>query len=631
MSYFSIGVSALNAAQMGLSTTAHNISNVNTEGYHRQSTVQATNIPVGSGSGFIGQGVHVDTIKRIYSQFLDNQVLQAQTRSSSFNSYLSSIEQLDNIVADPSAGLSPALQDFFQAVNDVANNPQSVPSRQTLLSAANAMISRFNTLDARFTEIQDGVNSLITENVNAINSYAQQIAKLNDQIILQSGSFDQPANDLLDQRDTLILKLNELVRATAIPQSNGALNVFIGNGQPLVMDQQAFSLTVVASPEDPQRYEVAYRSSSNDQILSKGALTGGMLGGVLEFRSETLDQAINAVGRVAMALASSFNEQHRLGIDLAGNLGLDFFELPQPETTPSSRNTGSGDLGAVLSDTNLLTTSDYRIEFDGTNYLVTDLMNKTTSTVAPAALASAIPGVTLNMSGTPDAGDVFTVQPTRYGARNIALASTLNTSTIAAASPISVSAQNSNAGTAKVTASSVNSVTGLPLGADITLTYDAAAGEFVVAGAVPAVANISYSSGGAMIINGLSITLSGLPADGDVFTIANNVSGVADNRNALLLAKLQTMNTMENGSTSFQGAYSQMVSQIGNKAAEIQVTAQAEGNLLTSARNSQQALSGVNLDEEAANLMRYQQAYQAAGKMLQVASTLFDTLLAIGN
>lgn len=631
MSYFSIGVSALNTAQLGLSTTAHNISNVNTEGYRRQTTVQATNIPVGTGSGFVGQGVNVDTVKRIYSQFLENQVLQSQTRTSSFNSYLSSIEQLNNVVADPSAGLSPALQEFFQAVNDVANNPQSVPSRQTLLSSANAMVSRFHTLDVRFTEIQDGVNSLISQSVSEINSFAQQISKLNEQIILQSGNFDQPANDLLDQRDQLLLKLNELVRATALPQSNGAINVFIGNGQPLVMDQSAFALTVVASPENPQRFEVAYRSSSNDQILSAGALTGGTLGGVLEFRTETLDQVANAVGRIALALASTFNEQHRLGQDLNGDLGQDFFTLPLPTVTSSSNNSGSGELTGTIGDVSLLTTSDYRIEFDGTNYLVTDLVSKTTSTVAPAALASAIPGVSLSMSGTPDAGDVFLVQPTRYAARDLELASTLNTSTIAAAAPISVSAATSNAGSTQITASSVSSVSGLPLGADITLTYDSALNQFVVAGAVPAVANITYSSGAEMVVNGIKLTLSGTPTDGDAFTIGNNVNGVADNRNALLLAKLQTLNTMAGDTATYQGAYSQMVSLVGNKTAEIQVTAQAEESLLTHARNSQQALSGVNLDEEAANLLRYQQAYQAAGKMLQVASTLFDTLLALGN
>ncbi len=631
MSYFSIGVSALSAAQMGLSTTAHNISNVNTEGFHRQAIVQATNIPVGTGSGFVGQGVNVDTVKRIYSQFLDNQVLQSQTRSSSFNSYLSSINQIDNVVANASAGLSPALQDFFKAVNDVANAPQSVSSRQALLSTASAMVSRFQSLQGRFSEIQDGLNSQLSGSVSAINTYATQIAKLNDQIILQSGSFNQPANDLLDQRDALVLKLSEQVRTTTIRQDNGALNVFIGNGQPLVVDQRAFALTAVVSPDDPRRYEVAYKSGGNAQLLPQGALTGGVIGGLLDFRSETLDQAANALGRIALALAGTFNTQHRLGQDLNGALGGDFFALPTPTVIFSSKNTGSGALTAAVGDVNLLTTSDYRVEFDGTDYVVTDLASKTSSTVLAANLATAIPGLSLSMAGAPAAGDVFTVQPTRYAARDIALASTLNTTTIAAAAPLSVNAVLSNTGSARVTSSTVTNVSGLPLGANITLTYDSATNEFAVAGAVPAVANISYTSGTPMTVNGLILTLSGSPAEGDVFTIGNNVNGVSDNRNALLLARLQTMNTMLGGTASYQGAYGQMVSQIGNTTAAIQASAKAEENLLMSSRNSQQALSGVNLDEEAANLLRYQQAYQAAGKMLQIASTLFDSLLAIGR
>jgi flagellar hook-associated protein 1 FlgK len=632
MSFYSVGVTALNTAQLGLTTTGHNISNVNTEGYHRQIAVQATNIPIATGSGFIGQGVHVETVKRVYSQFLENQVQQAQTQSSYFNSYLGEINQIDNILADPTSGLSPALQDFFKAVNDVATNPQSVPSRQSMLSGASALISRFQTLDRRFTEIREGVNSQIASSVSSINSYAQQIAKLNEQILLQTGSTGQPPNDLLDQRDMLITNLSQLVRVTALRQDDGSLNIFIGNGQPLVIGQQAFTLSAVPSPEDPQRYEIGYKSGSNIMLLPQGSLSGGSLGGLLEFRSDSLDAAQNELGLIALTLAQTFNAQHRLGQDLNGSLGGDFFAGITPVVNASSSNNpASGMLAAVISDATQLNASDFRIEFDGVNYRVTDLASKTTKTVAPGDLATAIPGLTLTAPAPVSAGDVFTVQPTRFAARDIALSATINTSAIAAAAPIVVNAEAANTGSAKVVESGVTSVAGLPLGVTITLTYDAASNQFVVAGAVPAVANISYSAGSAMTINGITLTFTGIPADGDVFTISNNINGVSDNRNALLLAELQTANTMAGGTTSYQGAYSQLVSNVGNKTAEVQVMALAEENVLTQAKNSQQALSGVNLDEEAANLMRYQQAYQAAGKMLQIATTLFDTLLSIGS
>lgn len=636
MSFFSVGISALNAAQLGLTTTGHNISNVNTEGFHRQTAVQATNIPIASGAGFIGQGVHVETIKREFSQFLENQVLRAQTDGAHFNSFLSSISQIDNIVADPNSGLAPALQDFFAAVNDVATNPQSVPSRQSLLSTANALTSRFHALDQRFTEIREGINSQITSNVASINSLAQQLARTNEQIILQAGSTGQPPNDLLDLRDNLVSQVNQLVRTTVVEQDDGAFNVFIGNGQPLVVGQSAFKLSVAPSPDDPQRFEVGYQTGTTTTLLPEGSLTGGSLGGLLDFRTSSLDPAQNALGRVALALAETFNTQHRLGQDLAGSLGQDFFTTPVPVVIANTNNNAaSGVPGVVIADVAQLTTSDYRIEFDGVNYRVTDLAGKTTVTVPPGpgagTLQDAIPGLILTAPVPVSAGDVFTVQPTRFAARDITLSSTINTTTIAAAAPIVVNASTANSGTAQVVASGVSSVAGLPLPADISLTYDAGADEFVVAGAVPPVANIPYTPGAGMTVNGITLTLNGAPANGDVFTIGNNINGVADNRNALLLASLQSANTMNGGTTSFQGAYAQLVSQVGNKTAEVQVSAAAGENLLTQAREAQQSVSGVNLDEEAANLLRFQQAFQAAGRMMQVASTLFDTLLAIGQ
>ena len=628
MSLYSVGVTALNAAQLGLSTTGHNISNVNTDGYHRQTTLQSANTPVLTGAGFIGQGVQVDTVKRVYSQFLENQVLQAQTQSSHFNSYLTSINQIDSIVADSSSGLSPALQDFFAAVNDVATSPQSIPSRQSMLSTASALLSRFQSLDARFAEIRDGVNTQIAGAVSSINSYAQQIAQLNQSIALQSGGSGHAPNDLLDQRDNLVAELNQLVRATVIRQDDGSFNVFIGNGQPLVLGQNAFSLTYSPSPEDPQRYDIGYKAGSGTIQLPSSNISGGLLGGLLEFSAAALDEAQNALGRIAVSLSSTFNAQHALGQDLNGALGGNFFAPLAPTVISSSNNDpASGTLTAVFADVSQLTTSDYRIMFDGTDYRVTDLGSNTTSTVSAAGLATAIPGLTLTPPASVNAGDVFTVQPTRFAARDIALSATINTRTIAAAAPINVEAATTNTGSAQVVDSAITS---LPLPAlPITLTYDSTSDQFTY-GAGPTV--VAYTPGVPMTIAGnIEITLTGAPANGDTFTIGANAGGVADNRNALLLAKLQQANTMEGGTTTYQGAYSQFVSQIGNKTAEVQVMARAEENVLTQAKTSQQELSGVNLDEEAANMLRYQQAYQAAGKMLQISTTLFDTLLSLGG
>lgn len=634
MSFYSVGVSALSAAQMGLSTAGHNISNVNTDGYHRQSISQATNVPLMTGAGFVGQGTHVDTVKRMYSQFLDNQVLQAQTQSAHLTAYQTEVSQLDNILADPNAGLSPALQDFFKSVNDVATNPQSVPSRQALLSAGNALVTRFQTLDRRFTEIRDGLNSQISENVNLVNSYAQQIANINDQIVLLTGNSSQPPNDLLDTRENLVAQLNQIVKSTVVVQSDGSYNVFIGNGQPLVVGQQTFNLVATPSPDDQQRIEVGYQNGTKTVILPKNSLTGGTLGGLLDFRANSLDPSQNALGRVAVGLAETFNAQHKLGQDLNGALGQNFFTFNPSETVVTSNvnNTGGGVVTASILNASNLSTSDYSLTFDGTNYTLQRASDNTSwSGASIAALNTAFSGTEgfqLNLaSGAINAGDRYTIQPTRYGARYLGLAPTLDTNTIAAAAPVVVNASTTNTGAAKVTGTSI---TATPLPAlPIALTYNSTTGQFSY-GAGPTL--VTYTPGTPMTIAGnVQITMTGTPGNGDVFTLGPNANGISDNRNALLLAKLQTASTMVGGTASYQGAYSQLVSQVGNKSAEVQVTAKAEANLLAQATSAQQALSGVNLDEEAANLLRYQQAYQAAGKMMQIATTMFDTLLSIGH
>lgn len=645
MSFYSVGVSGLNAAQLGLSTTGHNITNVNTAGFHRQEIVQGTNPALLYGSGYIGQGTNVETVKRIYSQFLDSQVLQSQSSAEHLNTYLSQVNLVDDMLADANTGISPALQDFFKAVQDLGASPSSVPSRQALLSNTSAMITRFNVLDQNLSQIRDGVNSQITETVRNINSYAQQISNLNAQILFQRGTTNgHPMNDLLDQREQVIAELNKLVKATTIDQGDGSMSVFIGNGQPLVVGPLVYGLTAVPSPEDQRRVEVAYKYASSTTILRSDNLTGGKLGGLLEFRSDVLDPSQNALGRVAIGLAQSFNDQHKLGQDLAGNLGEDFFATPTPSVLPSTLNTGSGDISAVISSVSGLTTSDYRIVYDGSTYSVTDLStNVSTTGLDSTALQTAIPGLTLTENAAPDAGDVFTVQPTRLGARDIALSATINTTTIAAATPIRTAISPSNKGDAKISAGTVDTVTANPdplhpstdadLLQPVTITFNDPPTDFDVNGSglnLPDT-GIAYVSGGNISYNGWTVQISGIPKAGDTFTIGPNTKGVADSRNVLLLGGLQTQNLMIGGTTSFQGSYSQLVSLVGNKTAEIQVTSTAQNALVEQAVNAQQSLSGVNLDEEAANLMRYQQAYQAAGKMMQIASTLLDTLLSIGN
>ncbi|MDP2025155.1 flagellar hook-associated protein FlgK [Sulfuriferula sp.] len=627
----SIGQSALAAAQAGISTTGNNIANAATPGYSRQVVVQSAALPQNYGYGFLGQGTQIDTVKRIYNDFQATQIRATQSAKSGLDSYYAQIQQVDNMLADPSAGLSPALQDFFKGVQDLAANPASVPSRQAALSAGQSLATRFQGLNDQLDQMNQGVNSQIASSVNVINTYAQKIAQLNDAITQAQGAANgQPANDLLDQRDQLMLDLSKEIKATVVKQDDGKYNVFIGNGQPLVIGNQTFALKTTVAPTDPTRTEVAYATNGNTVIMGENSLTGGKLGGLLDFRSQTLDNAQNALGRVAIGLASTFNAQHRLGQDLNGNLGGDFFTVASPRVSASTTNIGTGALTASISNASALTASDYRLNFDGSNYQLTRMTDGAVTTFS--AFPQTIDGVSLSLTGAPAAGDSFLIRPTVEGAKafNVAIS---DTSLIAAAAPIRSAVISTNTGTGSISAGSVNAPPppNANLQQPVTITFTSATTFDVNGTGTGNPTGLVYTPGANISYNGWSAQIAGAPASSDSFSIGPNTGGVGDSRNALLLAALQTSNTLAGGSTTYQGAYSQLVSSVGNKAHELNVSSTATGNLLTSTVQAQQSESGVNLDEEATNLLRYQQAYQAAGKVMQIASQLFNTLLTLGN
>jgi flagellar hook-associated protein 1 FlgK len=656
-----IGQSALTAAQVGLATTGHNIANASTPGYSRQVVVQGAAQAQDFGFGFMGQGTEISTVKRVYNEYLGVQVQTAQTAKSGLDSYYAQIKQIDNLLADPTSGLSPALQDFFSGVQELASNPMSLPSRQAALSSAESLASRFQSLAGRLDEMKQGVNSQIQSSIGVINAYAEQIAHLNDAIGKAQGAGGQPPNDLLDQRDQLILDLNKEIKATVIKQGDGSYNVLIGNGQSLVVGVTTSMLVPQASATNSEKIEVAYKASNGSLVsLGETGLTGGKLGGLIEFRSKTLEPAQNSLGRVAVGLASSFNAQHRLGVDLNGAAGGTFFTVASPVVTASANNSSSSTaaITASIGNANALTTSDYRLQYDGTDYTLTRLSDNTlVDTFDNTDFPRTVEGMTLNLaSGTAVAGDSFLIRPTVNGASGISVAIT-DPRLIAAAGalpvvPVGTSASGTNGGDVVIGAATVDSSYTTPLSAPVTFTYqvDAVNGDgFILStpvtvtdtGAPPTTTSyaagdiVPYVEGATISFGGISFVLSSptstAPADGDSFTVAANSFGVGDNRNALLLGALQTANTLGNSTASYQSAYSQIVSQVGNKTRELEVTSSAAGKLLSEAKLSLQNESGVNLDEEATNLLRYQQAYQAAGKVMQIASDLFNVLLSLGR
>lgn len=666
MSIFSVGSGALNAAQAGLLTTGHNIANSSTPGYNRQVVVQGTNIANLTGAGYIGGGTHVQAVQRIYDQFLGRQILSAEAGVAEMDSYLAQIQQMDNLLADPDAGLSPALANFFKGVQEVAANPASIPGRQSMLSAAQSMVARFQGLDQRMSEIRDGLNSQIRSQVEAINTYATQLADINQRIIIaESGSSSQVPNDLLDQREQMVRELNQIVRVSTVTQSDGSFNVLIGNGQPLVIGSLAYSLRAVVANDDPERFTIAMQGVGGTLLtLPESQIAGGALGGLLSFRSESLDPAQNALGRIAVTMAQNFNDQHRLGMDLTGALGTDFFSVPPPTQRPSAINTGTGAPSVTFDPATLsqLSGSDYQLfSPDGLNFQLRRLSDGKITAIN--SVPQVVDGMSIDTTGwVPGRGDSILIQPTRAGAKGLAVA-LADPRSIAAAAPIRTSAALSNEGTGKIDSGQVSDTKNLAfnnfrntgdLAPPLLIRFDSPATDPMTYSIYDATLfdendlnagllepNISYTAGAnvfptpGLLDYGIQVKLSGAPSAGDRFTVEGNKNGVSDNRNAMLLGALQTKSTMIDAggkaTASYQSAYSQIVSAVGSKTAEVKTIGAAQKGLADHATTSMQELSGVNLDEEAANLLRYQQSYQAAAKILEIAGRIFDEVIALGR
>lgn len=652
MSMFHTGLSGLAVARSALMTTAHNTANVYTAGYSRQTSIVATNGAISTGAGFMGTGARVTTVARSYDRYLTAQLNGAEATGAALASYNAQISRIDSLLADKTSGLTPLMQSFFAGMQGVANTPADPAARQQLISAAQALANKFRATDQYLTDLNTSVNDQIVGSAEQINTYATQIASLNQQIgQLQAMAGGQPPNDLMDQRDQLVAELGRIVDVKVLEQDGGKYNVFIGNGQTLVLGDRAAAMKAVDSAADPTRKAMALVGMNGTVSEQKDNIfTGGTLGGLMAFRAETLTTTQNAIGRLAMALGSAFNDQHKLGVDLNGALGTDFFSEAQAGVFSNARNTGTMVLGAGVTDTSQLTTSDYSVEVKdvaGTlTYSVTRLSDK-----APIGDFTAFPidfdGVSLSAaSGTAQPGDTFLVQPTRTGARDLEVL-VLDPAKVAAASPLVTGNTSSNQGSGALSAATVDAnYLAAPLAASVTLAYDAGTNTLSGFPATSAVTvtladgsstsyaagtPVPYTAGASISFDGIKLGMTGAPAQGDTFTIKKNVGGVSDGSNALLLTALQKKNTMGGGNSTFNSAYAQLVSSVGNRTMEIRVAETTQTSVTDQIRATRDSISGVNQDEETANLLMYQQMYQANAKVIQTASTMFDSILGIRN
>ncbi|AOK28136.1 MULTISPECIES: flagellar hook-associated protein FlgK [Burkholderia] len=656
-----LGVSGLNAALWGLTTTGQNISNSATPGYSVERPVFAEAGGQYTSSGYLPQGATTVSVERQYSQYLSDQLNAAQTQGSALSTYYTLVAQLNNYVGSPTAGISSAISNYFSGLQTVANSASDPSTRQTAMSNAQTLASQLVAAGQQYAQLRQNVNSQLTSAVSQINGYAAQIAQLNQQIAGASAQ-GQPPNQLLDQRDLAVSNLSQLVGVQVV-QSDGNYSVFLAGGQPLVVSSASYQLAAVASQSDPSELTIVSQGIAGTnppgaaQYLPDVSLTGGTLGGLLQFRRQTLDPAQAQLGALAVSFAAQVNAQNALGIDLSGKPGGDLFTVANPAVYANQRNTGGAALAVSFADSTQPPSGDYTLSFDGAKYALTDRATGNvvgTSTTLPATLG----GLKLSITGTMAAGDAFTVLPTRGALDAFALA-TSNGSAIAAASPVLAASAASNSGTGVISQGAVGAGYQLPSGTT-TLIYDAAAKSLTgfpagttvtIAGTPPTSIDITgpttrvpydASLGATLtvsstvqpapagVMNGVSVTLSGAPADGDRFTIAAN-TGLNDGRNALALSKLVNGKTMNGGTATLTGAYASYVNAIGNAASQLKASSAAQTALIGQATAAQQSVSGVNQNEEAANLMQYQQLYQANAKVIQTANSLFQTVLGLFN
>jgi flagellar hook-associated protein 1 FlgK len=621
---FGISVSALQAFQNAINVTSNNVANASTPGYDRETVNLTEAIPQSNGTATVGAGVVVAGISRAYSQAAANQLNASQSSLGQLNALQNYSTQIDNLFGTTVGGLSTTLQSFYSAFSDVANDPTSTASRQALLGQAQNVANSFQNASGDLNSLNTDVNSRITADVQQINSIASAISTLNQQIVVATAQGgNQPPNELLDQRDQLVSNLSQLVGVSTTADADGSLNVFVGNGQPLVLQGQTTPLTTVQNQFNASQLEIG--TSQGSQISSD--ITSGDLGGLLAARTQVINPALNQLGQIATALSQTVNSQQSDGLDLSGNLGANIFSVGTPVATASSKNTDAVTASVSVNANGLgaLTADNYLLTFKAGAPTLTDTTTGVSVTPAGAGTVASpytANGVSIVLSGVPAAGDQFLIQPTATAAASLKVVLT-DPSKIAAAGAITTAAAGTNTGAATISSGTVLDSANPNLLQPVTIQFTTPPTTYSVNGGP----GVAYVNGGNIDVNGWQVQISGTPANGDVFSVSSNAGGTGDNRNALAAANLQNVGVLQNGTTSITAGVSALITGIGSQAQQINTAQTAQAAVNSQAQSSVQSITGVNLDEEAASLLQWQQAYQAAAQALTIGNTLFTTLI----
>lgn len=672
-SLINIGMSGLGAAQSGMYTLGNNIANADVDSYSRQQNVQKTKGAQQVGQVFIGSGTTLADVRRVYNAFLENQLRTTTSLSSDASSYLSQITPLDTALSSSDTGITAALQSFFSAMQDAAAKPTEDASRQLLLTSAQSLAKRFNTLSAQFNQQNSDINANMASIADKVNALTKSIADLNAQISKITAINGQP-NDLLDQRDGAVRELSSLIGADVVEQKNGNYDVYLKNGQALVLGNTTQTIGVEPSASDPTRMSLILNRGSTKMDITNST-TGGELGGLIRYRKETLDPALNELGRVALVVADAINSQLAQGIDKNGDFGATLFSdinsaaaIAQRSIARSGNSAGSGNLDVTIKDTGKLTTSDYQVTFTSDKqYTVRKLPDGTDmgSYSLDDDPAPVIDGFSLALNGGAlSAGDSFKITPTRNAAAGIDTVLT-DPKRLALAAPLTATSGSGNRGTGVITQPTLTSEldiydsaqrsqlqTGLKYSTPVKLVfgddstspqaytmYDAKGNSIGSGTIIPGQDNKLQLSVPMVDGDGNSLgsnftfemSVSGAPKDGDSYTVALTGAGSADNRNSQSVIDLQTKSTVEVGANgkgiSFTDAYAKLVSNVGGKAGQAQMDSDATTALQKSAKDARDNLSGVSIDEETGNLIKFQQYYTASSQIIKAAQETFATLI----
>jgi flagellar hook-associated protein 1 FlgK len=660
---YQTGVSGLLSAQQQLGTTGHNIANVNTEGYTRQRAEQGAVAGNANSGNFIGAGTYVQDITRLYDQFSYKEQLLNKSNLGNADSISSDLNQLNQIMSFSNEAIGGSIDRFYQAANGIADNPSDMGLRSIALSQAEVLAKDFNSLNDNLDQLEKSTNGEIGQIANKISQLSLDLAKINEQI-LDNKNLDQTGqpNDLLDKRDQLVSQLGEYTSVNTIEDSNGVMTVMIGNGATLVAGTTALTVSVQAGDPDPLKTKLQL-NSRNGSVALDGAKLGGAIAAKIEYRDEHVAKARSELNRLAMSVSQTLNQTQAQGLDLNAKQGRDIFTdinstgLQNSRVLASSKNSGSVQAGIKITDISLVPTNEFSLKYDGSDYIMTNELNGSKTTLAESSLGSGVYPTdfgfefTLN-SGTANINDSFTLRPTENSAALMHV--TLNDPKgIAASSAISVAANDNNVSNGTVNIVNVTNpeaARAFTEGNNEKLTvdvYESAPGtfEYRVYNAAnpppaPSLANGSFAAGESAVINmpplpataAFQIDITGLPVGQgpfarEKFTISD-AFGSGNASNASIMAATQEQQILGGGKQTFNQALATATADVGSNANSAEFVADTAQALYTQAYNRNQSKSGVNLDEEAANLLKYQQAYQASSQIISVANTIFDTLLA---